>query len=376
MKKSVFVFFAMFFLIFSTRLRALTVEKISYSLDEDSIDFQLEVKNNSDQEVILTDTNGWGISFFNDTLYVKLFAFCDLTDYFGLGAQRSNFNLRKLASGEKCVISNRFKISFSGTSQYWTDLYRIEKIANFCDSGFQAKNIQVILGSIQGDSNIEEKSGYEIFFNQKIPEVIGFEEFSKYSLKEKSEYVLKDLKYFSWEHLSPVYCFILADSLINDSDGKTNLSPWNYPPISQDNLNSILLAFSKAVSKASFLEDGKRNFTFENAVYVFEWLSAYKRLNKISLDENLFEKLSASLIKYLRLNYQLKNYDETDVNYYLSKIIGKEYLLDKSPLTDAKIEKWLINSSHKSRFVPANCTPTKTASSPVANRDCRRKHYI
>lgn len=132
------------------------------------------------------------------------------------------------------------------------------------------------------------------------------------------------------------------------------------------NLSEKELYVTGRVAWISYPKDGKN--LNECAIYLETRNSISEEREGDFIACHMLERIKNSFVgETVLISGKFYGYDTINDDKYV--IIKKcKIILDS--------ENCATVSSHKSRFVPANCTPTKTAPSPVANRVCRRKHYM
>lgn len=272
---------------------------------DDLLEYEINIINKSDKDLLLTDICGDFYFFDNSVLYILLFAGNQFADnYF------SSFYEYVMFSDSSAVLKKNSKYNLKKRLNL-----KGERFSRFfqSDALIDWKNVAVsdIKFQVGYMENTDFKSAEYIILNfkQKINEQISVEEFSKLPAEQEIKFIFDNLKFSSWEFESYIYCNYLARKL---NSNKT-------PKKQKKFLEACLL---DAISQDSF-ENGLRNHNFENAYYVFSSFNFYS--NKDFFPEKTVNKIALALANKSISLYENGVIDSIKCQEFIAGSLGKRF---------------------------------------------------
>lgn len=196
------------------------VKNCSYSIDDDLLNYDIELENQSEKTLLLTNTKPFFYTYYNDELNLIffempvgfLFGFfgeIDESDVFEQNAILLESHQKLKLNGEIRLINDGVKISYLSSFKNQCINWNKTKI----------KKVNCFVGYTDEEKYFkkEMQKRIDLFTNQKIPGNLSVKDFCDFSLSEKYRYIFKELKNYGLEHEGLYFCKIFVNSIITEN---------------------------------------------------------------------------------------------------------------------------------------------------------------
>lgn len=277
------------------------VKNFSYSIGDDLLNYDIELENQTEKPLLLTNTKPFFYTYYNDELNLIFFEM-PVGFLFGFLGEIDESDIFEQNA---ILLESHQKLKLSGEIRLINDGVKISYLSNFKNQCInwnktKIKKVNCYIGYTDEEKyfNKEMQKKNDLFINQKVYGNLSIKDFYNLSFSEKYRYIFKELKNYGLEHEGLYFCKIFVDSITTEKE-----------------LKFLFNESKNIIKKIKFSKNKKRDFSFEYISYIFSWLRNFNDKN-IKFNNEEFSLIQIELIKKLIEGYKKHFFDDYDFSYY------------------------------------------------------------
>lgn len=318
------------------------VKNFSYHIDDDLLNYDIELENQTEKLLLLTNIKPFLYTYYNDELNLLffetpvgfLFGFLGEIDESDIFAQ----NVALLEPHQNLKLNGEIRLANDGVKISY--LSNIEK-QHINWSNAKIKRVNCFVGYTDEEKyfNKEMQKKFDLFMNQKIPGNLSVKNFCNFPFSKKYRYIFNELKNSGLEREGLYFCKIFVNSIAVENT-----------EITENEIADFFDESRKAIKKINFGKNKRRDFSFENISYIFSWLRNFDDKNA-KFDNEDFHLVQKELIKKLIEGYKKQFFDDYDFSYYFTNWFLWNYSAAEQEEHRKNLESFMNDDKSCKKFV-------------------------